>query len=346
MSDPSVAGEVAPRLAIVLTGGRGTRLGGVEKAFIEQDGTTLLEATLRALATEGRLRVVLVGPHPAPHTFAEDPAIEWRTVVEAPRFGGPAFALATGVRALVEWEIDDGSQPPEDRASWVTVLACDLAQPERAVGVLDARGAGVDDDGIVLEDAGGRAQWLTARYRLPALRDALDGVTPDTSVRRALGGLDLVLVPAGDATADLDTPDDLARVGATLPGSGTSGRIVATNDAVVTATDAVADEKEATVSVPPNLERWVEELAPRLGLEPAEVPVPLLLDLARDVAHGAVRPGAPVSAFMLGLALGTGRVADLEGAAASISELADGWDEADRLRHEVRSADPEDASGE
>nr|WP_244960820.1 DUF6457 domain-containing protein [Pseudoclavibacter chungangensis] len=113
--------------------------------------------------------------------------------------------------------------------------------------------------------------------------------------------------------------------------------MAATNDDVV---------KEATVSVPPNLERWVAELAPRLGLEPDDVPVPLLLDLARDVAHGAVRPGAPVSAFMLGLAIGTGRVTDLEAAAESITELADGWAEADRRTHEVRSADPEDATGE
>ncbi|KAB1655650.1 NTP transferase domain-containing protein [Pseudoclavibacter chungangensis] len=337
MTGPTTTAPDRPTLAIVLTGGRGSRLGGVEKALVQHAGTTLLESTLRALARGGALRVVLVGPHEPPEAPADEHAIAWRAVVEEPRFGGPALALAAGVTALAEWQRADGGASPDDRDTWVTVLACDLSAPERALDVLDARGAGIDDDGVVLEDADGRAQWLTARYRLPALREALEEVEPDTSVRRALGGLDLALVPAGDAVADIDTPEDLSRVGASVPVTVVSGRMAATNDDVV---------KEATVSVPPNLERWVAELAPRLGLEPDDVPVPLLLDLARDVAHGAVRPGAPVSAFMLGLAIGTGRVTDLEAAAESITELADGWAEADRRTHEVRSADPEDATGE
>ncbi len=54
------------------------------------------------------------------------------------------------------------------------------------------------------------------------------------------------------------------------------------------------------------LDDWVTAACAELGLDPAEVPVPTVLDLARDVAHQVLRPGAPVSAYLLGLAVGRG----------------------------------------
>ena len=48
-----------------------------------------------------------------------------------------------------------------------------------------------------------------------------------------------------------------------------------------------------------------------------------VLDLARDVAHGVVRPAAPLTAFLLGLAVGRG--ADVETAAATLTRLAETW---------------------
>jgi hypothetical protein len=45
--------------------------------------------------------------------------------------------------------------------------------------------------------------------------------------------------------------------------------------------------------VPDPLERWVDELATALGLDPGAVDRDLLLDLARDAAHGVARPAAP-----------------------------------------------------
>ncbi len=47
-----------------------------------------------------------------------------------------------------------------------------------------------------------------------------------------------------------------------------------------------------------------------LGLDPAEVPVRAVLDLARVAAHQVERPAAPLTAFMLGLAVGRGRRPD------------------------------------
>jgi hypothetical protein len=65
---------------------------------------------------------------------------------------------------------------------------------------------------------------------------------------------------------------------------------------------------------------WVAVAAAELGLDPGDVPVPAVLDLARDVAHNVLRPGAPVTAYLLGLAVGRG--ADPVEAAARLAALA------------------------
>ena len=67
------------------------------------------------------------------------------------------------------------------------------------------------------------------------------------------------------------------------------------------------------------LDDWVRAASDALGLED-EVDVALLLDLAREAAHGVARPAAPVTTFLLGLAVGRG--ADVESGAATLTELA------------------------
>jgi hypothetical protein len=49
----------------------------------------------------------------------------------------------------------------------------------------------------------------------------------------------------------------------------------------------------------------------------------LVLDVARDVARGVLRPAAPLSAYLLGLAVGRG--ADPAAAAEAIMVLARDW---------------------
>jgi hypothetical protein len=61
-----------------------------------------------------------------------------------------------------------------------------------------------------------------------------------------------------------------------------------------------------------------------LGLDPSEGSVKPVLDLARDVAHSVLRPAAPVTAYLLGVAVGRG--ADPATAAARLSALAQSWD--------------------
>lgn len=52
------------------------------------------------------------------------------------------------------------------------------------------------------------------------------------------------------------------------------------------------------------LEAWVRELSAALDVDPAATDVQLVLDLARDAAHGVARPAAPLTTFLVGLAAG------------------------------------------
>lgn len=55
---------------------------------------------------------------------------------------------------------------------------------------------------------------------------------------------------------------------------------------------------------PIELSMWVATLAARLDLDPADVDVEAVLDLAADAAHAVIRPAAPLTTFMAGLAAG------------------------------------------
>jgi hypothetical protein len=48
-----------------------------------------------------------------------------------------------------------------------------------------------------------------------------------------------------------------------------------------------------------------------------------VLDVARDVAHGVARPAAPLTAYLLGVAVGQGR--PLAETAARVNQLAARW---------------------
>ncbi|MBG0560635.1 DUF6457 domain-containing protein [Actinoplanes aureus] len=71
------------------------------------------------------------------------------------------------------------------------------------------------------------------------------------------------------------------------------------------------------------LDAWIAAAGAELGVSPDEVPAKELLDVARDVAHNVLRPGAPVTAYLMGLAVGRG-LAPAE-ASAKISALALSW---------------------
>lgn len=76
-----------------------------------------------------------------------------------------------------------------------------------------------------------------------------------------------------------------------------------------------------------NLDEWTATVCRALDLDPTIVhDQTLVLDLARDVAHGVLRPAAPVSAYLLGVAVGRG--ADPVRAAGVVTALAAEWSNA------------------
>jgi hypothetical protein len=73
-------------------------------------------------------------------------------------------------------------------------------------------------------------------------------------------------------------------------------------------------------------EEWVDEVCTALGIEDA-VDVDLVLEVARDVAHGVERRAAPVTTFLIGLAAGraTDRATASATLATRVQELASNW---------------------
>jgi hypothetical protein len=70
---------------------------------------------------------------------------------------------------------------------------------------------------------------------------------------------------------------------------------------------------------------WVVAVRDALGVTDV-VDVTLLLDLAREAAHAVARPAAPITTYLLGVAVANG--ADAEQAAATLTELAREWPQA------------------
>lgn len=70
------------------------------------------------------------------------------------------------------------------------------------------------------------------------------------------------------------------------------------------------------------LDDWTDAVVAELGLD-AGPDRALVLDLARDAAHSVARPSAPLTTYLLGVAVGRG--ADPAGAARRLSALALAW---------------------
>ena len=93
--------------AIILAGGRASRLGGVQKAAIEIGGRALLDIALEAAASAGR--VVVVGPDELRRDARGGDAASVRFVREEPPFGGPVAGIAAGLATLEELRVPDAA---------------------------------------------------------------------------------------------------------------------------------------------------------------------------------------------------------------------------------------------
>jgi molybdopterin-guanine dinucleotide biosynthesis protein A len=190
--------------AVVLAGGSGRRLGGLDKAALRIGRLPLLDRALDAV--QGASRIVVVGP---PRAVPSGVLV----VSDRPPGGGPVAALAAAAPAL--------------RSALVVVLACDMpfvtaAAVERLLAACDPTDAGPDAPGVdaaLLVDGVGRRQYLAAAYRVPALTRVLAeaGSPYGRSMRNLVGRLTVAEVAANpEETLDIDTWDDVERSGALL----------------------------------------------------------------------------------------------------------------------------------
>ncbi|WP_037322493.1 molybdenum cofactor guanylyltransferase [Amycolatopsis thermoflava] len=175
--------------AVVLAGGSARRMSGVDKPMLPVGGRPLLHRALAAVA--GADPVVVVGP-------ARDGITGVRWAREDPPGGGPVAAVAAGLRHV--------------STSRVVLLAGDLAgiTPSTVERLTTALG---DADGALLTDDTGRRQWLIGVWRTASLRAVLPAEPHGAALRRVLGHLEIVEVPAAPGEcADVDTPQDLDRL--------------------------------------------------------------------------------------------------------------------------------------
>ncbi|MGW4051032.1 DUF6457 domain-containing protein [Streptomyces sp. NPDC004779] len=323
--------------AVVLAGGAARRLGGVDKPGLRVGGRALLDRVLAACAG-ARLTVVVGDPRPTVRP------VRWTR--ERPAGTGPVAALAAGAAALgttgaaatdlhapgeavpgapvagapVAGTGDDADAPGAERDTAagprapeaVLVLSADLpflgeATVHRLLAALDAE---PDAEAAFLTDADGRDQPLVAVYRAAPLRRALDELRhahrglDHLPLRFLALGLRVVRVPAGpdeaSASFDCDTWEDIATARARIRDHG-----------------AVLDE-------------WITAVKTELGLD-LDVDTGVLLDLARDAAHGVARPAAPLTTFLVGYAAakaaedGTAPADAVAEAARKAAALAQRW---------------------
>ncbi|WP_330239638.1 NTP transferase domain-containing protein [Streptomyces sp. NBC_00525] len=202
---------------------------------------------------------------------------------EAPPGGGPLAALHAGVR--------------HTSAQSVLVLSADLPfLGTDTVRALLTASAGTGAEGALCHDENGRDQPLVAVYRAEPLRRELallaaeHGGLAGLPLRLLTGELTLRRVPAGPlASFDCDTWEDIASARARIREHGT-----------------VLDE-------------WITAVKEELGLD-LDVDTTLLLDLARDAAHGVARPAAPLTTFLVGYA--AGRASGAGGGPEAVAEAA------------------------
>jgi molybdopterin-guanine dinucleotide biosynthesis protein A len=202
---------------------------------------------------------------------------------EEPLGAGPLAALAAGLAHVTDEKF--------------LLLATDMPfvgdLGTKLMKILD--GISAEADAVVPSDKEGKLQPLCAAYRTEAVRKACTriGDLTNGSMKRLLAELRYQSYDAQDnwALSDVDTITNL--------------EVARAHARIIEGAEMMND--------------WIADVKAALGLT-VEVDVDLLLDVARDAAHNVTRPAAPVTTYLLGIAVANG--ADVKTAAAKIQELA------------------------
>ena len=188
---------------IVLSGGAGRRLGR-PKAGVVLEGRTLVERAVETLRPHCRAVLVVSRPE------VELPSLDAAVCFDRPGPDAPLNALATGLAAL-------------DTAD-ALVLACDLPSAQPVVDRLALAPTGAA--AVARDRSSRRWQPLCARYPRVAALEACERLLASGEVR-LLPLIEALGPRAVDATTDelanVNSPDDLARVTAFIRRAGPGG---------------------------------------------------------------------------------------------------------------------------
>jgi molybdopterin-guanine dinucleotide biosynthesis protein A len=199
------AGPEFPDVTLsIIAGGQGRRLSGVPKGLLSVDGRTVLERLLAQSRHFGDTLLVANVPEP----YAR---FGLRTVADVVRDkgapGGVHAALASA------------------RTPWVVAVACDMPfiSTEALRVLLSARSEAVD---AVCFEISGRVEPLLAAYRTELAARWGEALKEDPSLRQLLSQVRTRLLsedslravdPGLRSLVNVNTPEDLARHGVTLP---------------------------------------------------------------------------------------------------------------------------------
>lgn len=173
---------------IVLAGGRGTRMGGVDKASVILAGERLIDRLLRQL------------PYGMPTAVVSPYRLGMPQVCESPLFGGPVAGIAAGHAALSGLSLRT-----------TAVLAVDAPDSPQ---MLPALAGALEESGadVAVATLDGHLQPLCALWRTEALQKALGELSDPRNqpVMRLLRLAENVVHVAGtEAVRDIDTVDEL-----------------------------------------------------------------------------------------------------------------------------------------
>ncbi|MEU9920600.1 NTP transferase domain-containing protein [Streptomyces griseoluteus] len=292
----------------MLAGGGARRLGGADKPGVRVGGRALLDRVLAACA-DAATTVVVADPR------ATVRPVRWAR--EEPAGGGPVAALDAGLRRTT--------------AEYAVVLSADLPflGADTVHRLLAALRDG-DADGAMLTDDDGRDQPLVAAYRTASLRRAL----ADLATEHAEQGEHAEHGGHAEQDGHAEHAEHTGRGGLTglpLRRLTSALRLTRLTDPLASFDcDTWEDIAHARARIREHghvLNEWITAVKNELGIE-LDVDTGVLLDAARDVAHGVARPAAPLTTFLIGYAAaqGKGDAKSVAEVSAKVADLALRWE--------------------
>lgn len=177
---------------IILAGGRGSRMGGLDKAQVCVDGRRLIDVLLDTLPHPARVAVVTSRP------ISLRPGVT--VVAEDPPFSGPVAAINAGCLALAS-----------NASEYTGVLAVDAPASASLLPVLLASLSRSPEASVALVEG----EPLCAVWRSSSLQRELAALpTVDNRAAKSLFyNVPVEIIPGNGQEKDYDTLDELSTVG-------------------------------------------------------------------------------------------------------------------------------------